>query len=409
MGPIVTAEVALSTSRSGTRPRTILHFDLDAFYCSVEEILRPELRGQAFVVGGRPGERGVVSSASYPARRHGIRSAMPTAQALRLVPGLVVVPPRHDRYAEFSGRVMEWVRGAVPVVEQISIDEAFLDVTDHPKAGVEVAAHLQAEIRRRFALPSSWGVASNRLVAKIATNVGKPDGLVVVPPGQEAAFLAPLPVSMLWGIGPKTQDLLSSRGVRTMGDLAALAAERLTELLGERGTGLAAWARGEDDSLVKEGDEPRSMSRERTFARDVRDRRTLMNALLALSEDVGSRLREADLAGTRVRLKLRWPDFTTLVRQRRFPQPTNQDGEIYRAAVELFDGVWHPGRAVRLLGVGVSGLGPPVRQLGLFDRRWEEDARLLQAVDAIRARYGWRAVRRGSDLVRRGDAGQGDE
>ncbi len=324
---------------------------------------------------------------------------MPTARALRLLPGLKVVPPRHGVYGEYSDRVMELVRGAVPVMERISIDEAFLDVSDHPRPGVEVAACLQAEIRSRFALPSSWGVASNRLVAKIATNVGKPGGLIVVPPGREAAFLAPLPVGMLWGVGPKTQKLLAASGVRTIGDLAALATERLRSLFGERGTELAARSRGEDESPVEEGDEPRSMSSERTFARDLKEQRALMRALLGLSEDVGGRLREAGLAGTTVRVKLRWSDFTTITRQRRLPQATNQDGEIYRAAADLLVGARSPGRAVRLLGVGVSGLGPAVRQLGLFDRQWEEDARLLQAVDSIRARYGWRAVQRGSELA----------
>lgn len=398
----------MSTTRPRPAVRTILHFDLDAFFCSVEEILRPELRGKAFVVGGRPGERGVVASASYAARLHGIHSAMPTAQALRLVPGLVVVSPRHGRYAEYSERVMGLVRDAVPVMEQVSIDEAFLDVTDHPSPGVEVAAKLQTEIRRRFDLPSSWGVASSRLVAKIATNVGKPCGLVVVPPGEEAAFLAPLPVGMLWGVGPKTQAQLAARGVRTIGDLAGLAPERVRKLFGERGIELAARARGEDDSPVEEGEEPRSVSSERTFARDVRERKALMRALLGLSEDVGSRLRQAGLAGSTVRIKLRWPDFTTITRQRRLVQPTDQDGEIYRAAVELLEGVWRPGRPVRLLGVGVSGLGPRVRQLELFDRRWQEQARLLRAVDVLRAKYGWRAVQRGSNLAIRQEAGEND-
>ncbi|MEW6569198.1 MAG: DNA polymerase IV [Chloroflexota bacterium] len=405
---MVIGEASLSTARGRTAPRTILHFDLDAFFCSVEELLNPELRGRAFVVAGRPQERGVVSSASYPARRHGIHSAMPTAQALRLFPGLLVISPRHGVYGEHSDRVMDYVRDAVPVVEQISIDEAFLDVTDHPRPGHEVAVALQAEIRSRFSLPSSWGIASNKLVAKIATNVGKPGGMIVVPPGQEAAFLAPLPVSMLWGVGPRTQERLASSGVSTIGSLAALPPERLRALFGEHGTELAARARGEDDSPVVEGYEPRSMSSERTFARDLKERAALVRVLRSLSEEVGSRLREAGLAGTTVRLKLRWSDFRTLTRQRRLAQPTDQDGEIRRVAVELFDGVWSRGRPVRLLGVGVTGLGAPVRQLGLFDRKWEEDARLLKAVDAIRAKYGWRAVQRGSELRPRRSPGEDD-
>jgi DNA polymerase-4 len=383
--------------------RTILHFDLDAFFCSVEAILDPQLRGQAFVVAGSPEERGVVSSASYPARKYGIRSAMPTAQALRLCPGLIVVRPRHRQYGEHSDRVMDLVRGSVPAMEQVSIDEAFLDVTDHPRPGREVAAGLQAEILRRFSLPTSWGVAPNKLVAKVATNVGKPNGLIVVPPGQEATFLAPLPVSMLWGVGPKTQAQLAEFGVRTIGDLAGMPEDRLRSLWGERGIDLAASARGEDGSPVVEGHEARSVSSETTFARDISEREALSRTLRSLAEDVGRRLRESEVAGTTVRIKVRWPDFTTITRQTRLRQPSDQDGEIFQAAQELFDRVWRPGKAVRLLGVGMAGLGPPLRQLGLFDRRWEEDSRLLKAVDAIRAKYGWDAVQRASDLQKRPD------
>ncbi len=186
-----------------------------------------------------------------------------------------------------------------------------------------------------------------------------------------------------------------------------MTSDALRRLFGERGIEIAARARGEDDSPVQEAEEPRSVSSERTFARDIQEKRALMSVLLDLSEDVGARLREAGLATT-VRLKLRWPDFTTLTRQRRLPQLTDQDGEIYRTAVELFEGVWRPGRAVRLLGVGVSGLGPLIRQLDLFDRRWQEDARLLQAVDAIRAKYGRQALQRGGDLARRREARQDD-
>jgi DNA polymerase-4 len=378
--------------------RTVLHFDLDAFFCSVEEILNPALRGQAFVVAGSPTERGVVSSASYPARKYGVHSAMPTARALRLCPGLIIVRPGHREYGKRSDEVMALVRDSVPVVEQLSIDEAFLDVTGHPQPGLEVAGRLRDEIRRRFDLPSSWGVASNRLVAKIATNVGKPNGLVVVPPDQEAAFLAPLPVGMLWGVGPKTQAVLKEAGVQTIGDLAGLPADRLALLFGDRGTDLAASARGEDDSPVEEWHEARSMSSETTFARDLSNAEELRHTLRQLSDEVGGRLREEGVAGATVRVKLRWPDFKTITRQRRLSQPTNQDGEIYEAALALFEGAWHRNQAVRLIGVAVSGLGPPARQLGLFDRSWEEDSRLLKAVDAIRTKYGKGAVQRASDL-----------
>jgi len=375
--------------------RTILHFDLDAFFCAVEELLNPDLRGQAFVVGGQPGGRGVVSSASYPARKFGIRSAMPTTQAVRQCPELIVVSPRHGSYGDWSSRVMRLLRNSAPLVEQLSIDEAFLDVSDDPLPGEDVARGLQNEILERLGLPTSWGVASNKLVAKIATEVGKPGGLLVVPPGDESDFLAPLPVAMLWGVGPKTGDRLAELGVRTIGDLAALPADRLVQHFGARGQELATRALGIDDRPVIEDHEARSMSAENTFSKDVRDGEELRRSLRHLSERVGTRLRGNQVAGRTVRIKLRWPDFSTITRQTRLDNPTDQDGEIYRSALILFEKAWRKGRAVRLLGVAVADLGPPIRQLRLFDRSWEQDGRLLRALDDIKARYGRHAVRRG--------------
>ena len=378
--------------------RTILHVDLDAFFCSVEELLNPELKGQPFVVGGKAESRGVVSSASYAARKFGVRSAMPTARALRLCSGLLVLPPQHHAYMEHSNKVMEYIRASAPLVEQLSIDEAFLDISDDPRPGIQVAATLQAEIGRRFGLPTSWGVASNKLVAKIATEVGKPHGLVDVPPGGEAEFLSPLPVEMLWGVGPKAKIRLAERGVRTIGDLARMPESRLIQLFGEHGLDLATRARGEDKRPVVEEREPRSMSAELTFKCDQSDHDVLCRTLLQLSERVGNRLRKAMMAGRTVRIKLRWPDFTTITRQTRLVQPTDQDGEIYQTALGLFDRVWSEGKRVRLLGVGVSDLSPPIRQLTLFDQSWEKDDRLLKAIDDIRTRYGSDAVRRAGDL-----------
>ncbi len=254
---------------------------------------------------------------------------------------------------------------------------------------------VQNEILERFGLPTSWGVASNKLVAKIATEVGKPGGLIVVPPGDQADFLAPLPVAMLWGVGPKTGDRLAELGVRTIGDLAALPADRLVRHFGARGQELATRALGIDDRPVIEDHEARSMSAENTFSKDVKDGQELRRSLRHLSERVGTRLRGSEVAGRTIRIKLRWPDFSTITRQTRLDNPTDQDGEIYRSALLLFEKAWRKGRAVRLLGVAVADLGPPIRQLRLFDRSWEQDGRLLRALDDIKARYGRHAVRRG--------------
>jgi DNA polymerase-4 len=280
-------------------------------------------------------------------------------------------------------------------------------VTGDPRPGEETAARLQARIRDELGLPSSLGVATNKLIAKIAANVGKaaakgdgpPYGLLVVPPGEEAAFLAPLPVEALWGIGPKTAARLEALGVRTIGGLAAWPEADLARRFGVHGAEMARHARGLDARPVVAGREAKQVSAETTFARDVADGTRLRRTLLDLSEHVGRRLRASEAAATTIRLKLRWPDFTTLTRQTTLPQPTDLDDEIYRAALALFEAVWRPGRAVRLLGVAAAGLAPPARQLSLWEAGAGSQARserLAETVDAIRAKYGYKAVRRAS-------------
>jgi len=293
---------------------------------------------------------------------------------------------------------MALLRSSAPVVEQLSIDEAFMDVSDDQRPGSQVATILQKEILQRFGLPTSWGVASNKLVAKIATEVGKPEGLITVPSGREAAFLAPLPVQMLWGVGPKTSNRLAELGISTIGELAAYPEDRLHATFGVHGVDLATKAKGKDERAVVEEREARSMSSEVTFERDVTEQEELYRTMMRLSEQVGRRLRKAKLVGRTVRIKIRWPDFTTITRQVKLSQPTDQDGEILQAALRLFKRTWRKGRAVRLMGVGVTDLGHPMRQLTLFDRTWEQDARLLKAIDNIRARYGGDALRRGGSL-----------
>ncbi|MCL4560349.1 MAG: DNA polymerase IV [Chloroflexi bacterium] len=385
-------------------PRKILHLDLDAFFCAVEEKRDPSLRGKAFIVGGRPGERGVVLSASYAARKFGIRSAMPTARAVKLCPDLTIVPAKHGAYSAASQQVMDRLANLTPLMEQISIDEAFLDISDLPEPGEVIAQRLQASIRDELDLPCSIGIAANKLLAKTATDVGKashrssgpPYAILVVPPGQEAAFLAPLPVQALWGIGPKTSERMAGLGIHTIGDLASLPEAQLAYHFGKMGYELALRARGIDNRPVITSRAVKSISQETTFEKDVNDQRTLERTLQDLSAQVGYRLRRESLAGTTVRLKLRWSDFTTLTRQVTLRQATNQDGEISAAGLQLFRQTWEKGRLVRLLGVGVSGLGPALRQLSLWEGGGtEKEQRLLQAVDELRQRYGKTVIRRG--------------
>src|ERR1700694_2742654 len=270
--------------------RTITHVDLDAFFCSVEELLDPSLKGTAFAVGGAADERGVISTASYAARKFGVHSALPTARALRLCPRLNLLPVRHKLYGEYSRRVMTFFDQETPLVEQISIDEAFLDFTGDQRPGGAIAAALQARIANEVGLPSSFGVATNKLVAKIATNVGKPKGLIVVPPGHEAAFLAPLPIAMLWGVAPKTQARRIELGLRTIGDLAAWPAPDLEQRFGAWGADLARHARGIDERPVETEREAKSLSKEISFARDVSERPALRRSLMEMCDQVAGAL-----------------------------------------------------------------------------------------------------------------------
>ncbi len=390
--------------------RKILHLDLDAFFCAVEEQRDPGLRGQPFAVGGRPDQRGVVASCSYAARHFGVHSAMPMSQAVKLCPHLIIVPHRHRAYRQVSEKVMAYLHELTPLVEQISIDEAFLDVTALPESGEALARRLQAAINHRLHLPCSIGVATNKLVAKIANNVGKanaqqnpdspPNAIQVVAPGREAAFLAPLPVRQLWGVGPKTAEHLAALGIQTIGDIARWPEQDLAQRFGKPGADLARRARGIDERPIQTEREIKSVSKEVTFAHDVSDRETLRRAVHRMSDSIGRRLRELGLSGSTIKLKLRWSDFTTLTRQVTLNGPTNQDIEIYTAAMRLFEKAWPVGRPVRLIGVGVSGFEPQHRQLSLLDYRAQEPEpdSLKHVLDNLRNKFGDQAVQRGSDL-----------
>jgi DNA polymerase-4 len=388
--------------------RKILHLDLDAFFCAVEELRQPELRGKAFAVGGRPNERGVVSSCSYAARQCGVRSALPMSQALRLCPDLLVVPPNYTAYREMSERVMEILRQWTGLVEQLSIDEAFLDLSDLPQDGLELAHALQEQIHSRLNLPCSIGVATNKLLAKTANDVGKarhrgvtpPNAIEVVPPGEEAAYLAKLPAAALWGVGPKTAARLAEMGVRTVGDIAHMPEDLLLRHFGQNGRDMALHARGIDDRPVVVEHAARSVSQEVTFDRDIASGSQLQQTLRDLSQGVARTLRQKGLCAGTVRLKLRWPDFTTLSRQVSIDQPTDQDGVIYEAVLGLFHSVWSEGRPVRLIGVGASRLGQHVHQLSLWDTPDQKERRLLDALDTLRDRYGSDIIVNGRALQR---------
>jgi DNA polymerase-4 len=391
-------------------PRTILHLDLDAFYCAVEETRNPELRGKAFAVGGKPDERGVVSSCSYAARRNGVRSAMPMSQALRLSPGLIIVAGHHRIYGEVSRQVMDILRDVTGLVEQISIDEAFLDISDIKEEPHHFARGLQTRIRDELHLPCSIGIASNKLVAKIATEVGKhialkrikaeglaepPNAVTVVGMGEEAQFLNPLPADMLWGVGPKTSKRLSELGIHTIGEIARWPEHELVRLFGENGRDLSRHAKGIDDRPIVTERETKSISQENTFVRDIRDDKVLQKYLRQMSAEVAKQLRKNNLAGKTIKLKLRWPDFTTLTRQTTLMNPTDQEAEIANAALALMKSVRKPNQAVRLLGVGVTGLGAPIRQLGLWDVDNEKLRKLQEAVDTLQEKYGKDVIHKG--------------
>lgn len=385
-------------------PRTILHLDLDAFYCSVEEIQNPSLRGKPFAVGGKPNERGVVASCSYAARAVGVRSAMPMSRAIQLCRNLIIVPGRHHLYGEYSEKVMSKLHNLTPLVEQISIDEAFLDISDIREAPTHIALDLQAAIKNELHLPSSIGIASNKLVSKIATEVGKksskkknepPFGFTIVPFGEESAFLSPLPADMLWGVGPKTSARLTELGIHTIGDIANWPENELARLFGENGRELWHHAQGIDNRPIVTEYETKSISQETTYNVDVRDEKTLEKTVREQSKDVARQLRKNDLAGKTVKLKIRWSDFTTLTRQTTLPTPTDNEEEIFQTAVKLLKAVRKPNQAVRLIGVGISGIGAPVRQLSLWDVGSEKSRKLQEVVDSLQEKYGKDVIHRG--------------
>ena len=384
--------------------RSILHCDLDAFYASVEQRDHPEYRGKPVIVGGGPNERGVVSAASYEARAFGVHSAMPLVQAGKLCPQGIFVPGDAAAYEKASDAVMALFAERTPLVEPISLDEAFLDVTGtaHLFGGPEACGRgLKRDVREKVGLVLSVGLAANKLCAKVASDLRKPDGFVVVPRGHEQAFLAPLPLKRLWGVGPKTQRVLEDLGMRTIGDLAQADPALLEARLGEHGTTIQQRARGNDDDreVVAEPGDPKSIGHAHTFDRDTLDRAVIERTLLRLSEGVGRRLRTHELRGRTVTLQLRVAPFETRTRQRTLTEPTADDLRIYETARSLLREALAADRdagrvsPVRLVGVTASGLVGG-EQLDLFTGA--RVSRLNAAMDAVRKRFGDDALDRAS-------------
>lgn len=381
--------------------RAVLHVDMDAFFASVEQLDHPEWRGLPVVVGGSPDRRGVIAAASYEARKYGVRSGMPSARAKMLLPSETVWA-RGDfaRYGELSAAVFDIFDTFSPDVQGASIDEAYLDLgsTDAASDPVAVARKIQSAVDE-LGLSCSIGVATNKTVAKIASDRDKPHGITVVRPGTEAAFLAPLPVRSMPGIGPTTAKHLVTLGVRTLGDLAALDDVTAVQVLGSHGPSAVRRAAGKDSRPVRDRAPAKSVSNERTFGTDIREQAEVRAALAGLAERVGTRLRRAGLKGRTLHLKLRYGDFTTRTAQTTLAEATDSTEELLTCSAHLLDGLWVPGIGVRLLGVGVSGFGEAPLQLELTDGASpavdQRRRSIERTVDALRERFGEDAVRFG--------------
>ncbi len=381
--------------------RQIIHVDMDAFYASVEQLDHPELRGKAVIVGGPAEGRGVVSAASYEARRFGVHSAMPTAQAIRLCPAAVVLPVRMGRYVELSRQIRAIFEQFTPLVEPISLDEAFLDVTGSIRLfgpARQIGQEIKQRIKTQTQLTASVGIAPNKFLAKLASDLEKPDGFVVIAEDNQEAVLDPLPVRRIWGVGKVTERALRSHGIDTIGQLRRTNIDTLRTIVGNGASELLQLAQGRDERAVEPIRQAKNLSSERTFATDLDDAAILLGVLLEQVEEVAQRLRRHDLQAKTITLKLRYGDFRTVTRSETLAEPTNLTQPLWKTANRVFSR-WHrrAGGALRLLGFGVSGLAPEgTGQSTLFpDPEAEKLKRLDRAVDAIRDRYGRRAVHRG--------------
>jgi DNA polymerase-4 len=380
----------------GAGDRGILHVDMDAFYASVEQRDAPELRGKAVLVGG-PSRRGIVLTASYEARPFGARSAMPMAQALRLCPHAIVVPPRHGHYAEVSKQVFAIFERYTPLVEGLSLDEAFLDVSASTALfgdAVTIARRIKENVRGELGLTASIGVAPCKFVAKIASDFGKPDGLTIVP-ADVRAFLAPLPLERMWGVGPKAAVRLRAEGLRTIGDLAQASEAQLRDLMGSWGLEVRQLARGIDPREVVPDRDARSIGSEQTFERDLRKAADLERQLLKHAQEVARRLTHQKLLARIVRIKVKYADFSLRTRQRQLPEPVMDTDSIFAVARDLLRELPPNRLGIRLVGVSVAALSGGADQVELFpDAREERRKRLQRVAVELGDRFGSAGVTR---------------
>ena len=388
-------------------PRTVFHVDMDAFFVSVEELFDPSLKAKAVVVGGQRHERGVVSAASYEARKFGVHSAMPLRTAAKLCPHAIFVDGHPDRYRVCSEKVYEVLQSFSPQVEMVSIDEAYLDMTGTARLHGPplLAAHkLHARMKERTQLNCSIGIGTSRLIAKVCSGKAKPHGLLYVVPGQEAKFLAPFDVRDIPGVGKATEQRLYSMGIRIVSDVAKLEESVLQAELGKWGLALAGKSRGEDagawfDGVIGESEGAKSISHEHTYNQDTRDIAKIESTLMRLSEMVARRLREQHLYARTIQLKLRYKDFTTITRARSLSTPTQLDTEIFQQIRRLFHANWRKGAEVRLLGVETSSLEQSPAQASLLEgssrERWEH---ALSAVDKVRDKFGESSITRATGM-----------
>lgn len=374
-----------------TTRRTILHLDMDAFFASVEELDDPSLRGKPLIVAGGM-KRGVVAAASYAVRKFGVRSAMPTAEAVRRCPDVLIRPPRRSRYEEVSGRVFAIFRAFTPLVEGLSIDEAFLDVTESAALygdGPTIAAAIRRRVKDELGLTISAGVASSKFVAKIASDVNKPDGLTVVPHGDEGKFLSPLPIERMWGIGPKTAPQMRARGIRTFADLIRQDETTLRQLLGADGSRMRALAQGLDDRVVEPWRAPKSIAAEETYDEDLQSVDAILRTLLSHSQRIASRMMAEGYRGRTVTVKLKFHDFSVQSRAITLPDAVADTTSIYEAAQQLVLRFHLARPRVRLTGVSLGGLEPSDAPQSLFvDPKLKKRQQLEAAVQAVTQRYG---------------------